>query len=81
LISGASLLLFLPMNSFGMILICMVLFSLVYLMMLPMVESMAAVMMKEDGIDYGRSRSWGSIGYTVALLTVGFLTSVFTEGQ
>ncbi|MHA7139579.1 hypothetical protein ACRTEV_20320 [Rossellomorea arthrocnemi] len=31
---------------FGMILVCMVLFSLVYLMMLPMVESMEAVMMK-----------------------------------
>ncbi|MFP3473008.1 MFS transporter, partial [Micrococcus sp. SIMBA_144] len=45
-----------------------------------MVESMAAVMMKEDGIDYGRSRSWGSIGYTTALLAVGFLTSIFTEG-
>jgi MFS transporter, PPP family, 3-phenylpropionic acid transporter len=80
LISGVALLLFLPMNSFGMILVCMVLFSLVYPMMLPMVESMAAVMMKEDGIDYGRSRSWGSIGYTVALLAVGFLTSIFTEG-
>lgn len=57
LISRVALLLFLPMNSFGMILVCMVLFSLVYPMMLPMVERMAAVMMKEDGIDYGRSRS------------------------
>lgn len=80
LVSGVALLMFLPMDSFGMVLGCMVLFSLVYPMLLPMVESMAAVMMKEDGIDYGRSRSWGSIGYTTALLAVGFLTSIFTEG-
>ena len=58
----------------------MVLFSLVYPMLLPMVESMATVMMKEEGIEYGRSRSWGSIEYTTARFAVGLLTSIFKGG-
>ncbi|MGM0843635.1 MAG: 3-phenylpropionate MFS transporter [Bacillota bacterium] len=78
--SGLSLLLFFPLNSYIGMMAAMVLFSLVYPMVMPLVESMAAVMMKKDKIDYGKSRSWGSIGYTVALLLAGVLTSVFSEG-
>jgi MFS transporter, PPP family, 3-phenylpropionic acid transporter len=57
----------------------MVLFSLFYPLLLPMVESMAAVMMKDEQVDYGKSRSWGSIGYTAALLAVGLITSIYSE--
>ncbi|MGM0841705.1 MAG: hypothetical protein ACQEWE_13300 [Bacillota bacterium] len=51
---------------------CMVLFSLVYQMMLPMVESMAAVMMKEVGIDYGRSRSGDRLKIRLRCLWLNF---------
>ncbi|RIW31873.1 MFS transporter [Bacillus salacetis] len=78
--SGVLLLLFFPLSSFFGMMACMVLFSLVYPMLMPLVESMAAVMMKKDSIDYGKSRSWGSIGYTSALLLAGVITSVYSEG-
>ncbi|WP_409252160.1 MFS transporter [Bacillus sp. SCS-153A] len=80
LVSSITLILFFPISSLIGMLACMVLFSLVYPMLMPLVESMAAVMMKKDHIDYGKSRSWGSIGYTSALLLAGFITSIFSEG-
>ena len=79
-VSSITLILFFPISSFIGMLACMILFSLVYPMLMPLVESMAAVMMKKDHIDYGKSRSWGSLGYTSALLLAGFLTSIFSEG-
>ncbi|EDL64904.1 MFS transporter [Bacillus sp. SG-1] len=79
-VSSITLILFFPISSFIGMLACMILFSLVYPMLMPLVESMAAVMMKKDNVDYGKSRSWGSLGYTSALLLAGFLTSIFSEG-
>lgn len=56
-----------------------ILFSAVYPMILPAVESGATLLMQSERINYGKSRSFGSIGYTIALLLVGAATSIWSE--
>ena len=80
--SGASLLLallYLPKSPFIILLVITILFSAVYPMILPAVESGASVLMKAERIHYGKSRSFGSIGYTVALLLIGAATAIWSE--
>ncbi|MBO0588984.1 MFS transporter [Sporosarcina sp. E16_8] len=72
-------LLYLPDSPFIVLLIITVLFSAVYPMILPAVESSASVLMQTEGIHYGKSRSFGSIGYTIALLLIGAATAIWTE--
>jgi len=79
--SSVLLLLFLPFESYYSLIVAMVIFSLVYPMMMPMTESVGAIMTQNENIHYGKSRSWGSIGYTVALLAVGGITASFGESS
>ncbi len=72
-------LLYLPDSPFIVLLIITILLSAVYPMILPAVESSASVLMQTEGIHYGKSRSFGSIGYTVALLLIGAVTAIWTE--
>ncbi len=72
-------LLYLPDSPFIVLMIITILFSAVYPMILPAVESGASVLMKTERIHYGKSRSFGSIGYTVALLLIGAATAIWTE--
>ena len=72
-------LLYLPDSPFIVLLIITVLFSAVYPMILPAVESGASVLMQVEGIHYGKSRSFGSIGYTIALLLIGAATAIWAE--
>lgn len=66
-------------SSFVALLVITVLFSTVYPMILPAVESGASLLMQSGRIHYGKSRSFGSIGYTVALLLIGAFTSLWGE--
>ena len=61
------------------LLIITILFSAVYPIILPAVESGASILMQTERIHYGKSRSFGSIGYTVALLLIGAATAIWTE--
>lgn len=72
-------LLYLPKSSFIILLFITILFSAVYPMILPAVESSATILIKTNRIHYGKSRSFGSFGYTVALLLVGAATSIWSE--
>nr|WP_238941944.1 MFS transporter [Bacillus sp. REN10] len=71
--------LFIPFDSFYAMIVAMTLFSLVYPLMLPLTESIGAIMMQSERIHYGKSRSFGSIGYTVGLLVIGAVTAYFGE--
>ena len=71
--------LYIPDSSFIVLLIITVLFSAVYPIILPVVESGASILMQTDRIHYGKSRSFGSIGYTIALLLVGAATAIWDE--
>ncbi|KAB7706620.1 MFS transporter [Bacillus aerolatus] len=80
-LSTLSLYLFIPFDSFRAMMIAMALFSFIYPLMLPLTESIGAIMMQSERIHYGKSRSWGSIGYAIALLIVGAVTAYFGENS
>ena len=71
--------LYIPDSSFIGLLVITVLFSAAYPIILPAVESGASVLMQKERVHYGKSRSFGSIGYTVALLLVGAATAIWNE--
>ena len=71
--------LYLPDSPLWVLAAITILFSAVYPMVLPAVESGATLLMQSEHIHYGKSRSFGSIGYTVALLLVGAATSIWSE--
>lgn len=66
-------------DTFIPLLIITVVFSLVYPNLLPAMESSASVLIQTERIHYGKSRSFGSIGYTVGLLLIGAATAVWNE--
>lgn len=70
---------YIPDSPYIVLFIITVLFSAVYPIILPAVESGASVLMQKERIHYGKSRSFGSIGYTIALLLVGAATAVWNE--
>lgn len=71
--------LYIPANNFSTLLIITILFSLVYPNLLPAMESSATLLIQSDKIHYGKSRSYGSIGYAIALLLIGLFTSIWSE--
>lgn len=79
-VSTLLLFVFIPFNSFYAIMTAMILFSLVYPLILPLTESIGTMMQSEQ-VQYGKSRSWGSIGYAVALVIVGGVTAYFGDSS
>lgn len=77
--SFISMALYIPANSYVSLFVVTFIFSLIYPNILPAIESGATVLMQTDRIHYGKSRSFGSLGYTVALLVVGIATSIWQE--
>ena len=47
------------------------LFGLIYYMINPLVEGLASLFLREENIDYGKARTYGSLGYTVAGIFIG----------
>ncbi|MEE6133269.1 MFS transporter [Priestia sp. GS2] len=56
-----------------------ILLSLIYPMPLAMHEAMASTLIRESGLQYGKSRSYGSIGYIIALILTGIIISLTGE--
>lgn len=79
IVSALLMALYIPANSYTALFVITVAFSFVYPNLLPAIESGATVLMQTDRIHYGKSRSFGSLGYTVALLIVGALTAIWQE--
>lgn len=79
IVSLLLVILYLPDSPLWVLAAITILFSAVYPMILPAVESGATLLMQSEQIHYGKSRSFGSIGYTVALLLVGAATSIWSE--
>ncbi|MCM3638327.1 MFS transporter [Sporosarcina luteola] len=71
--------LYIPDSSFIVLFVITVLFSAFYPIILPAVESGASVLMQKERVHYGKSRSFGSFGYTIALLLVGSATAIWNE--
>ncbi|ARJ38699.1 3-phosphoglycerate kinase [Sporosarcina ureae] len=68
---------YLPESPFAILFGLTVLFSSIYPIILPSVESGASLLMQHERIHYGKSRSFGSIGYTIALLLIGTVTAIW----
>ncbi|AYC30381.1 3-phenylpropionate MFS transporter [Paenisporosarcina cavernae] len=66
-------------DSFTMLLAISVLFSIIYPNLLPAMESSASLLMQHEKLHYGKSRSFGSLGYTIALLTIGLFVNLFGD--
>lgn len=77
--SLVSMALYIPANSYVSLFAITFIFSLTYPNILPAMESGATVLMQTDRIHYGKSRSFGSVGYMVAVLIVGIATSIWLE--
>lgn len=46
-------------------------FGLVYYTVVPFIESLASLFLKEEGIDYGKARTWGSVSFTLVGIAAG----------
>lgn len=72
-------LMYIPSSTFSSLLIVTILFSIAYPIIMPAIESSASILMQTEKIHYGKSRAFGSIGFTVALLIVGGATAIWNE--
>lgn len=79
LLSVVILILLIPANSLIVVVAITVLLSLLYPMPLAMHEAMASKLIKKNEIYYGRSRSYGSLGYIISLSLTGIIISIFGE--
>ncbi len=48
-------------------------------MLLPLNETVASLLSKEENIKYGNCRLWGSVGYITALVAVALLSNLIGE--
>lgn len=71
--------LYIPANSSMSLLLITLLFSLVYPTLMPAIESGASSLVRQGKVHYGKSRSYGSIGFVVAVLIISMLTGVWGE--
>lgn len=70
-------LLYILSTSFISLLIVTLLFSVFYPALLPAVESSAATLVQHGNVHYGKSRSYGSLGFVIAVLIISMLTGAF----
>lgn len=79
LISVVLLITLIPFNNLIAVVLITILLSLVYPMPLAMYEAMASILIRESEIQYGKSRSYGSIGYIISLSLSGVIISLQGE--
>ena len=56
------------------------LFGLIYFMISPLVEGLASLFLREENIDYGKARTYGSLGYTVVGIFIGGVLAYVGNG-
>ena len=47
------------------------LFGMIYFMVSPLVEGLASLFLREEKIDYGKARTYGSLGFTIIGIIIG----------
>ena len=58
-------------NSTIILTIITFMFGLVYYTVAPFIESLASLFLKEEDIDYGKARTWGSVSFTLVGIASG----------
>lgn len=56
------------------------LFGLIYFIINPLVEGLASLFLREENIDYGKARTYGSLGYTVVGIFIGGILGYVGNG-
>ncbi len=56
------------------------LFGMIYFMVNPLVEGLASLFLREENIDYGKARTYGSLGFTVIGIFIGGILSYVGNG-
>ncbi|MCM3676105.1 3-phenylpropionate MFS transporter [Peribacillus simplex] len=71
--------LYIPSSSFGTLFVVTIIFSTVYPALLPAVDSTAGALVQQGDVHYGKSRSYGSIGFVISVLIISMVTGYFGE--
>ena len=74
-----ALLFYIPASSYPVLLIVTIIFCAIYPCLLPAMENAAGSLVQKGRIYYGKSRSYGSLGYIAGLLLVSALSGPFGE--
>ena len=56
------------------------LFGMIYFIVNPLVEGLASLFLREENIDYGKARTYGSLGFTVIGIFIGGILSYVGNG-
>ena len=56
------------------------LFGMIYFMVSPLVEGLASLFLREENIDYGKARTYGSLGFTVIGVIIGGILGYVGNG-
>lgn len=56
------------------------LFGMIYFMVNPLVEGLASLFLREENIDYGKARTYGSLGFTVIGIIIGGILGYVGNG-
>ena len=56
------------------------LFGMIYFMVSPLVEGLASLFLREENIDYGKARTYGSLGFTVIGIIIGGILGYVDNG-
>lgn len=72
--------LYIPANSLSTLLIVTLIFSVFYPALMPALDSIAGLLVQHGQLHYGKSRSYGSIGFIVMVLIISMVTAKFGDG-
>ncbi|MCM3691368.1 3-phenylpropionate MFS transporter [Neobacillus niacini] len=71
--------LYIPSSSFVTLFVVTLVFSTVFPPLLPALDTAAGNLVQEGDVNYGKSRSWGSIGFIVSVLIISMVTGFFGD--
>ncbi|MGM9928026.1 MAG: MFS transporter [Bacillus sp. (in: firmicutes)] len=71
--------LYIPSSTMASLFTVTILFSAIYPSLLPAIESAAGTLMKQGNVKYGKSRTYGSLGFVVSVLIISMVTGMFGD--
>ncbi|WP_042472499.1 3-phenylpropionate MFS transporter [Bacillus ndiopicus] len=74
-----TVLFFIPASSFNSLFIVTLLFSFFFPALMPALDSVAGILVQHGQLHYGKSRSYGSLGFVVMVLIVSVITGKFGD--
>ncbi|MCF6200030.1 MAG: 3-phenylpropionate MFS transporter [Hyphomicrobiaceae bacterium] len=79
--SFIALLAFIPTQGFWPLLFIAISFGIFWTSIMPLTEAIAMTQVREQGLDYGRIRLWGSLSFIAATLVAGLFVDLWGEAS